>query len=30
MEASGLGGDCFQSMFMDMVEFQKRRGDHYF
>lgn len=30
MEASGLGGDCFKSMFMEMVEFQKRGEDHYF
>lgn len=30
MEASGLGGDCFKSTFMEMIEFQKRREDHYF
>lgn len=30
MEASGLGGDCLKSMFMEMIEFQKMREDHYF
>lgn len=30
MEASGPGGDRFKSMFMEIIEFQKGREDHYF